>query len=146
MLFRSLRNDNQPSLGAAQFTKDTWNKYGLDKLIGDFYESTDVAKSGLGAMFRLLADYRKAIQMGLKSQPSVNPIAVRQKKINSINGTGSNAWDLAIVAHNFGPNMITTWCTTSSPDYAAPCGQSTYRPNGEGKDPELKVKIGRAHV
>ncbi|NBO22823.1 hypothetical protein EBU94_05725, partial [bacterium] len=145
-LYNKAKGTNKkPSLGASQFTQETWDEYGLDKLVGDFYSSTSVVKSGLGTMFRLLADYRKGIQKGLKNEPSVNPIAVKQGKITSINGTGNNIWDLAIVAHNLGSSIMTTWCSTDNPDFASPCSEQSYKPYPKEK-PNLVFKVNKNQV
>lgn len=129
----------QMSLGSAQFTEDTWNEYGLDKKIGPYEQSFTSIEQGLGALHRIAADYKKALQVGTGTGPSVNPIAVRQGKIKSINGTGNNALDLAIVSHNM-PGLINKWCETSDPNFAGPCDKTEYQPYPESKK-ELKFKV-----
>lgn len=122
----------QMSLGAAQFTRDTWNTYGLDKKIGPYDQNFSALKQGLGTIYRINSDYQKALQTGNGQGPSVNPIAVRQGKIKSINGTGNNALDLAIVSHNM-PGLIKKWCQTNDPNYAGPCDQQIFLPFPESK-------------
>ena len=133
------KRSQQMSLGPAQFTQDTWNSYGLDKKIGPYDESFNTVKQGLGALHRINSDYQLALKTGTGTGPSVNPIAVRQGKIKSINGTGNNALDLAIVSHNMA-GLINKWCQTSDPNYAGPCNQSVYQPFKESK-PEIKVNV-----
>lgn len=128
------------SLGAAQFTPETWKEYNLDQLVGPYEKSLDVVGSGLGAMFRLITDYRKALNNGAGTGPSQNPISPSLKG-KTINGTGNNAWDLSIVAHNMGPALLTSWCETNSPELAAPCSLSTFKPFPDTKkDYVLTVK------
>jgi len=129
----------RPSLGVAQFQKKTWDAHGLDKKIGPFEDSLDIIKQGLGVLYRINNDYNLALKTGTGTGPSVNPIALKQGKIRSINGTGNNAIDLAIVAHNMS-GMINKWCETSDPNYAAPCNQSIYQPFYKTK-PEIKVTV-----
>jgi len=126
-------------LGAAQFTEDTWNSYGLDKKIGPYDQSLSSIDQGLGTLYRIAADYKTALAAGNGTGPSVNPIAVRQGKIKSIGGTGNNALDLAVVSHNMG-GLINKWCETSDPNYAGPCKDSVYQPFPQSK-PELKFNI-----
>jgi len=133
------REPQQMSLGPAQFTKDTWNTYGLDKKIGPYDESFNMINQGLGALHRISDDYKVALKTGTGTGPSVNPIAVRQGKIKSLNGTGNNALDLAIVSHNMA-GLINKWCETSDPNYAGPCNQKVYQPFKTTK-PELKVNV-----
>lgn len=133
------RRKQQMSLGPAQFTKDTWNRYGLDKKIGSYDESFNIVKQGLGAIHRINDDYKLALKEGTGTGPSVNPIAVRQGKIKTIDGTGNNAMDLAIVSHNMG-GLINKWCQTSDPNFAGPCNQTVYQPYKESK-PEIKVNV-----
>ena len=133
------REPQQMSLGPAQFTKDTWNTYGLDKKIGPYDESFNMINQGLGALHRINDDYKLALKTGTGTGPSVNPIAVRQGKIKSLNGTGNNALDLAIVSHNMA-GLINKWCETSDPNYAGPCNQKVYQPFKTTK-PELKVNV-----
>ena len=129
----------QFSLGPAQFTKNTWNQYGLNKKIGNYEDSFNASAQGLGTIFRLNDDYKKALQVGTGTGPSVNPIAVRQGKIKDIKGTGNNALDLAIISHNMS-GLIAKWCQTTDPNYAAPCDQKIYQPFPRSK-PELKVTV-----
>lgn len=131
----TLRRDDRQSLGAGQFTEKTWNEYGLDKKIGPFGKNFGISKQGLAIMYRLIDDYRTAIKNGAGTGPSENQIAVRQGKIKGIAGTGNNAWDLAIVAHNQGPWLLTSFCKTSNPDYNAPCSRTTWEvPTPKGKE------------
>lgn len=133
------KEPQQMSLGPAQFTKDTWNTYGLDKKIGPYDESFNMINQGLGALHRINDDYKLALKTETGTGPSVNPIAVRQGKIKSLNGTGNNALDLAIVSHNMA-GLINKWCETSDPNYAGPCNQKVYQPFKTTK-PELKVNV-----
>lgn len=133
------KSPQSPSLGAAQFTRETWNRYGLDKTVGPFENSFNEIRQGVGTMFRVNTDYKKAVATGNGTGPSVNPIAVKQGKITSIKGTGNNALDLAIVSHNM-PNLINKWCKTSDPNYAGPCNSQTFQPFPESK-PQLKVTV-----
>jgi hypothetical protein len=129
----------QMSLGPAQFTKDTWNAHGLDKKIGPYDKSFNILNQGIGTLHRINDDYKVALKTGTGTGPSVNPIALKQGKITSINGTGNNALDLAIVSHNM-PDLINKWCETSDPNYAGPCNQTVYQPFKKTK-PELKVNV-----
>ena len=133
------KSPQQMSLGPAQFTKDTWNTYGLDKKIGPYDESFNMINQGLGALHRINDDYKLALKTGTGTGPSVNPIAVKQGKIKSLKGTGNNAFDLAIVSHNMA-GLINKWCQTSDPNYAGPCNQKVYQPFKETK-PEIKANV-----
>lgn len=133
------KETQQMSLGPAQFTKDTWNAYGLDKKIGPYDESFNIINQGLGTLHRINDDYKLALKTGTGTGPSVNPIAVKQGKIKSLNGTGNNALDLAIVSHNMS-GLINKWCETSDPNYAGPCNQTVYQPFKTTK-PELKLNV-----
>jgi hypothetical protein len=133
------KDPQQMSLGPAQFTKDTWNTYGLDKKIGPYDESFNIINQGLGTLHRINDDYKLALKTGTGNGPSVNPIAVKQGKIKSLNGTGNNALDLAIVSHNMS-GLINKWCETSDPNYAGPCNQTVYQPFKTTK-PELKINV-----
>jgi hypothetical protein len=138
---RSMRGKSpqQMSLGPAQFTRDTWNSYGLDKKIGSYDESFNAISQGLGTIHRINDDYKLALKTGTGTGPSVNPIAVKQGKIKSLNGTGNNALDLAIVSHNMA-GLINKWCQTSDPNYAGPCNQKVYQPFKDSK-PEIKINV-----
>jgi hypothetical protein len=129
----------QMSLGSAQFTEKTWNDYGLDKKVGSYSDSFSSLKQGIGTLHRINDDYKRALKVGNGTGPSVNPIAVRTKGIKGIDGTGNNAMDLAIVAHNM-PGLITRWCETKDPNYAAPCDKTLYQPFPQSK-PELKIMV-----
>jgi hypothetical protein len=133
------KSPQQMSLGTAQFTEDTWNTYGLDKKVGPYKDSFNAVRQGIGALHRINDDFKKALKLGTGTGPSVNPIAVRQGKIKSINGTGNNALDLAIVTHNM-PGLINRWCQTSDPNFAGPCDKTEYQPYPESK-PEIKLKV-----
>lgn len=133
------KDKQQMSLGAAQFTEDTWNSYGLDKKVGPYENSFNALKQGIGALHRINDDYKRAIKIGAGTGPSVNPIAVKQGKIKSIDGTGNNAMDLAIVSHNMS-GLIDKWCQTNDPNYAGPCGQSEYQPFPTSKK-DFKLKV-----
>jgi hypothetical protein len=132
-------DEKNPSLGVGQFQKKVWDAHGLDKKIGPFEESFTNIKQGLGVLYRINDDYNLAIETGNGTGPSVNPIAIKQGKITSINGTGNNAMDLAIVNHNMS-GMINKWCETSDPKYAGPCNETVYQPFKTTK-PEIKVTV-----
>lgn len=121
---------NTQSLGLAQFTPETWKKYGLDKSIGDFDSSFDSIKQGLASLFRLNMDYKRAINAGLNQQAaSRNPILEKNGVITKINGSGNHAFDVAIVSHNMTPEkLLTKYCTTNNPLWAAPCNLTEYQP------------------
>jgi hypothetical protein len=118
------------SLGLAQFTPETWKKYGLDKTVGPYDESLDSTKQGLGTLFKLSSEYQKALKSGLNPDvPSQNQILQNNGIISKINGTGNNALDASIVAHNMtAEKLLTKYCTTNNPLYAAPCNLPTYSP------------------
>lgn len=118
------------SLGLAQFTPETWKKYGLDQTVGPFDESFSGTKQGLATLFKLGSEYQKAIKMGLSPEvPSQNQILQTNGIISKINGTGNNALDASIVTHNMtADKLLTKYCTTNNPLYAAPCNLSTYTP------------------
>jgi len=126
------------SLGPAQFTSDTWKQYGLHKLVGEFDQVGKMINSLKGAYYRIAQDYKLALGRGIGTEPSINPIAVRQGKISSVDGTGNISLDLAILAHNMGKGKIKKYCKTNNPNYNAPCDS----PNGiyEPKD-GLRVKV-----
>jgi len=124
------KNNITQSLGLAQFTPETWEQYGLSKLIGPYDKSFTSIGQGLGTMFKLNAEYKNALKAGLNpAVPSQNQILQKNGIINTINGTGNNALDAAIVTHNMTANkLLTKYCTTNNPLYAAPCNLSTYAP------------------
>jgi len=124
--------DEKMSLGPAQFTKETWDKYGLDTKIGPYEKSFTVLSQGIGVIYKTYELYKNAIAIGAGTGPSVNPIAVKQGKIKSINGTGNNSLDLAIASHNMA-GLIEKWCYTNSPDFAGPCSQKTFKPYEQSK-------------
>tara|TARA_Y100000389_G_C17443442_1_gene510092 strand:+ start:631 stop:1773 length:1143 start_codon:yes stop_codon:yes gene_type:complete len=126
------------SLGPAQFTSDTWKQYGLHKLVGEFDQVGKMINSLKGAYYRIAQDYKLALERGIGTEPSINPIAVRQGKISSVDGTGNISLDLSILAHNMGKGKIKKYCKTNNPNYNAPCDS----PNGiyEPKD-GLRVKV-----
>jgi hypothetical protein len=145
----------QQSLGPGQFTRDTYNEYGLDKLVGDFDEINNMRNSIVGVMYRLAKDYKYGLRQGLGTGKSINPILVKSGKITSIKGTGNHVLDLAIVAHNQGKGVITKYCTTVNPlkgkgkgkfkhlydkEYMAPCGEKTYKPH-KNDAPDLILKV-----
>lgn len=121
---------NTQSLGLAQFTPETWKRYGLDKSVGDFDTSFGAIKQGLASLFRLDMDYKRAINAGLNPQvASNNPILEKNGIISKINGTGNHVLDVAIVSHNMTPEkLVTKYCTTNNPLWAAPCNLSSYQP------------------
>jgi len=129
----------QMSLGPAQFTKDTWNKFGLDKKVGQFETSFTILTQGIGVIHSIYELYKSAIAAGAGTGPSVNPIAIKQGKIKSINGTGNNSLDLAIVSHNMS-GLINKWCETNNPNFAGPCNQKTYQPYKTSK-PEIQLTV-----
>jgi len=114
------------SLGPAQFTSDTWKQYGLDKLVGEFDQVGKMINSLKGAYYRIAKDYKLALDRGIGTEPSINPIAVQQGKISSIDGSGNVSLDLAILAHNMGRGKIKKYCKTNNSNYNAPCDS----PNG----------------
>lgn len=143
------------SLGFAQFTEDTWKKYGLDKKIGPYNDSFSAIKQGLAAMYMLNDNYKKLLSIGLQTGPSVNPILTKYGLIGKIDGTRNNALDLAIVSHNFNASLtMTKYCRTSHPLYMASCNESTkkinYDPNSnllkKVTDPNLKKDPGTVKV
>lgn len=121
------------SLGHAQFTPDSWQKYGLDKTIGPYNSSFTTMSQGLASLFRLVQDYRLALSKGISTQPSTNP-TIQKYMGKTINGTGNNALDLAIIAHNFGSKKIVPYCKTNNELWSCPCNKSTCDPwNGDPK-------------
>lgn len=118
------------SLGIAQFTPDTWKRYDLDKLVGPYNESFTSINQGLGVLFKLASEYKKGLSLGFDSTiPSQNQILQKNGIINKINGTGNNVLDLAILTHNMpSQKVLTKYCTTNHPLYAAPCKLSIYEP------------------
>ena len=118
------------SLGPAQFTKDAWDAYGLDKKVGDFTSVGNFFNSLVGTLYRIASDYKLGLERGVGTSPSVNPIAVKQGKIKNIEGTGNVSMDLAIIAHNMGQNKIKKYCKTSDSRYNAPCDSKNglYKP------------------
>jgi len=127
------------SLGPAQFTKDTWEEYGLDKKVGKFTSVGNVVNALIGTIYRIAADYKLALERGVGTKPSVNPIAVQQGKIKNIDGSGNISMDLAIIAHNMGQNKIKKYCKTSDSRYNAPCDSKNglYKPFKD--KPPIKV-------
>ncbi len=138
---------NTQSLGDGQFTKSTWDEYGLNDTIGDYNKSLGVYRQMLGSLHRLTKDYNLALERGIGTNPSVNPITKKRedkkrKEHNkkhpndpepmfNIDGSGDVSLDLAILAHNMGSGKIQKYCTTSNPNYAGPCNKSTYTPKEE---------------
>lgn len=117
------------SLGVAQFTPETWKRYGLDKSIGDYDSSLGLISQGLGTLYSLTNRYERALSNGLKSEPSVNPILKKYGLIQEIKGTGNNALDMSILSHNMPEEKtIYPYCTTNHPLYAAPCRYSKISP------------------
>ena len=123
------------SLGPAQFTKNSWKEYGLDSKVGSFTGVGSVLNSLLGTIYRIATDYTLALDRGLGTTPSINPIAVKKGKIKSISGSGNISMDLAIIALNMGQSKIKKYCKTSSPDYNAPCNspKGVYKPYKDGE-------------
>jgi hypothetical protein len=138
---------NTQSLGDGQFTKSTWDEYGLNDTIGDYNNSLGVYRQMLGSLHRLTKDYNLALERGIGTNPSVNPITKqiedkkrkehnkkhpnKPKSMFKIDGSGDVSLDLAILAHNMGSDKIQKYCTTSNPNYAGPCNKSTYTPKEE---------------
>lgn len=122
------KNGSQ-SLGVAQFTPETWKRYGLDKSIGDYDSSLGLVSQGLGALYSIFNRYKKALSNGLKPEPSVNPILKKYGIIQQIKGTGNHALDMSILGHNMPEQKtIYPYCTTNHPLYAAPCRYSKISP------------------
>jgi hypothetical protein len=117
------------SLGYGQFKPETWTKYGLDKKVGSYDQSFNATSQGLGVLYMLVANYKEALSVGLKTGPSQNPILTKYGIISQIQGTGNNALDLAIVSHNMSKSKtMVKYCTTNHPLYAGPCNKSQYTP------------------
>jgi len=130
------------SLGIAQFTPETWKRYGLDKSIGDYNSSFNSINQGLGVLYTLNNRYKKALNNGLKQEPSVNPILSEYGLLNKINGTGNHALDMAILSHNMPEEKtIFPYCLTNHPLYASPCYKSKTKPfsNKESFNPNSKL-------
>ena len=125
--YLNYRNITQ-SLGPAQFTPETWKKYGLDKKIGDYNNTLDIVSQGIGTIYRINSDYKTILQSGVGTEPSSNPILLKYGIIKDIKGTGNCALDFTILAHNMPLYKMTPYCTTNHPLYAAPCNQSRYSP------------------
>jgi hypothetical protein len=120
---------NNVSTGPAQFTKDTWDRYGLNKKIGDFDESLDIISQGIGTMYKLKSDYDKAIKNGIPTTPSSNEILEKYGIIKGVGGTGNAALDRAIISHNYKEEQaLVPYCRTSFPLVAGPCFKSTVNP------------------
>jgi len=118
-----------PSLGMGQFTKPNWDKYNLDKKVGDYNRSFNQVDQGLGILYSVFDRYNKAIKNGLTKNSSVNPILSKYGIINNINGTGNHALDMAILSHNMPENKILfPYCTTNHELYAAPCYKTKHKP------------------
>jgi hypothetical protein len=120
--------DKTQSLGTAQFTPETWKKYGLDKKIGDYNSTLDSVSQGIGTLYRINQDYKTILKLGIGTNPSSNPILQKYGIIKEIKGTGNCALDFTILAHNMGLGKMTPYCTTNHPLYAAPCNQTRYSP------------------
>jgi hypothetical protein len=117
------------SLGSAQFTPETWDSYGLDKLVGPYDTSLGEIKQGLGTFYKLAVEFKKAIKNELSDGESQNQILQKYGVIKKINGTGHHTIDVAIVSHNMpAEKLAIKYCTTNNPLYAAPCNSSTYTP------------------
>jgi hypothetical protein len=121
------------SLGLAQFTPGTWKKYKLDKTIGDFNDSFDTTKQGLAVLYTLTLRYKKALSARLKKEPSINPV-LKKYLGKEIKGTGNNALDLSILGHNMGEKVLTRWCETNHPLYAAPINKKEHTPYKKEED------------
>jgi len=125
--FLKYKNKTQ-SLGPAQFTSETWKKYGLDKKIGDYNNTLDIVSQGVGTIHKINDDYKTILQSGVGTEPSSNPILLKYGIIRDIKGTGNCALDFTILAHNMPLSKMTPYCTTNHPLYAGPCNQSQYSP------------------
>ena len=123
------KNGSQ-SLGYAQFAPQTWKRYGLDKIVGDYNLSFNAISQGLGTLYGLKLRYQKALSNGLKPQPSVNAILTKYGLApKGIKGTGNHALDMAIMSHNMPEEKtIYPYCTTNHPLYAAPCWKTKHKP------------------
>lgn len=134
------------SLGFAQFTPETWKRYGLDKKIGDFNASFTATRQGMATLFMLASNYKTALKNGLKDEPSQNNILKKYGIIKGVNGTGSNALDMALLSHNMDINKtLVTYCTTNHPLYYAPCNKTTYTPfnKKESFDPKKSALLSK---
>lgn len=134
--------DKTQSLGVAQFTPETWKRYGLDKSIGDYNSSFNIINQGLGVLYSLTNRYKKALSNGLKPEPSVNPILTKYGLITKIEGTGNHALDMSILGHNMPEQKtIYPYCTTTHPLYAAPCNKTKVKPfdNEESFNPKSEL-------
>jgi len=135
------------SLGIAQFTPDTWERYGLDKSIGDYDSSFNIINQGLGTLYSLNNRYKKALSNGLKQEPSVNPILIKYGVISNIKGTGNHALDMSILSHNMPEEKtLYPYCKTNHPLYASPCYKSKTTPyknkeNFNPKESALLTKV-----
>lgn len=130
------------SLGMGQITSQFWEKYKLDQKIGPYNDSFDAKSQGMAVLYALTDRYKSALQKGLKKEPSVNPVLQKYGLVTSISGTGNNALDLAILGHNMGEKVITQWCKTSHPLYAAPkSGGPKYSPFKTKESFDSKSKL-----
>lgn len=129
-LQRNYGKNASQSLGYAQFTPQTWKRYDLDKIVGDYNLSFNAISQGLGTLYGLNLRYQKALSNGLKPQPSVNAILAKYGLTpNGIKGTGNHALDMAIMSHNMPEEKtIYPYCTTNHPLYAAPCYKTKHKP------------------
>jgi len=102
----------------------------VDYLLKKFYDNTsfNTTQQGLAVLYGLKKRYDLALQKGLKNEPSTNQILLKYGIIKSVDGTGNNALDLAIVGHNFGDEIINKYAQTSHPLYATTIGQTTWSP------------------
>ena len=128
--FKTIYGKNKTqSLGIAQFTPETWKRYGLDKSIGDYNSSFNVINQCLGVLYTLTNRYKKALSNGLKQEPSVNPILSKYGLMKGIKGTGNHALDMSILGHNMPEEKtLFPYCTTSHPLYASPCYKTKHKP------------------
>jgi len=127
-LLKKFYDGRQQSLGMGQITKDYWERNNLNAELGDYNTSFNTTQQGLAVLYGLKKRYDLALQKGLKNEPSTNQILLKYGIIKSVDGTGNNALDLAIVGHNFGDEIINKYAQTSHPLYATTIGQTTWSP------------------
>jgi hypothetical protein len=120
---------DEPSFGPAEFMPSTYQKTGVEKKYG--YGLETIIGSGLAVMNTIYNSYKIALKNGLSQSSSENNIAKLKgtPKWNDINGTGNHLWDIAISTHTWpSSKMLTKYCKTNRPDFAAPCNKTTYKP------------------
>ena len=125
---KKFKDGRQQSLGMGQITKNYWEQNNLNAELGDYNTSFNTTQQGLAVLYGLKKRYDLALKKGLKNEPSTNQILLKYGIIESVDGTGNNALDLAIVGHNFGDGIINKYAQTSHPLYATTIGQTTWSP------------------